>query len=280
MKTRCPTALVTGATGGIGSHIAARLVENGYNVMACGRDTNKRIALTERMAFASSGHAAFGIDVPDYDTMFVDFNESLAINDLEIAVENCENKWEKLDLVVCAHGSPPHIRPTEGTDIAIFKDVFEVDVLGAVLTCQIAYEALKRAKGSIALISSFHALGTYPERTPYAMAKAAVCSLARSLCCEWAKDGIRVNAIAPGQVEGERTDLICKEVEEQTSINIKDLMKARSPAYKLVTLDDIFNTVFWLAKSPSVNGQTIVVDHGVMANLWYMKYEEQHVSTT
>jgi len=117
--------------------------------------------------------------------------------------------------------------------------------------------------GSITMLTSFHVHGTYPGRLVYANSKAAISQMAKALCCDYARDGIRVNALALGQVEGPRTD----------SFGDLDDMKARSPAGKLVDNDDIYCALCMLMGCKAINGQTITADHGVTASLWHQPYE-------
>jgi NAD(P)-dependent dehydrogenase (short-subunit alcohol dehydrogenase family) len=171
-------------------------------------------------------------------------------------------------LLVTAHGAAPRISPTLDVLPDDWQAIIGPDVLGTLTLAQVfGREMLDAGRGSLVFISSVHALGTYPGRTLYALAKSAVGSLARSLCVEWAGRGLRVNAIAPGQVYGPRTEDIV-----QCDPVTWHQMHARTPAYRLVGPDDIAATVLWLARTPAVNGQTIVLDHGLTSSLWYAPF--------
>lgn len=257
-----PVAVVSGATGTIGQVVVRRLLQEGYGVLALGRRQEALTALYDqcRIDTGLMGGKAWSLY-----TMVADFRERTALLRFERQLGSC-------DLLVTCHGAPPCIKPTTELSPSDYDSVMDVDLHGTFELCQIVGDHMLTAGtgGNMVLLSSFHALGSYPQRCLYAMAKAGVCALARSLACEWAGAGIRVNAVAPGQIAGARTKAIAM-TDEGT--NILERMRQRAPAGRLVQAEDVAETVVWLTRTPGMNGQTVVLDHGVTASLYYENYE-------
>lgn len=262
-----PAAVVTGATGGIGQVIARRLTEAGWSVCALGTNEDNLKRVVTDLEFAQGGHAAFSPPPPDILSYVLDVTDeptrTKVFNTIRLL-------WGKIDLLVCAHGASPNPTPFGDISISEYRRVTDIDVWGTAGICQEVIPIMVRqGGGSIVLISSFHVRGTYPKRSLYAMAKSAVSSLTRSLCVEYAKHEININCIAPGQVEGERSRNIASKGEEREAL---EGWKDRMPSGKLVKAEDISTMVQALAKCQSINGQTIYIDGGATASLWYKKH--------
>ena len=257
-------ALVTGATGGIGRDIVERLMHEGYVVHAMVRNMDKFDFIKRMIASKHGGNHGKEIALKvNTETCLIpvlaEFTDGSYYYDGE------DVKHIRFDVFVAAHGMEPDIRPTETLCPEDWDQRIGIDLSSTFFIAKrVAEKMLEYGSGNIIFISSFHALGTYPERTAYATAKSGLCSLARSLAVEWAHKGIRANAIAPGQVYGDRTAIIAQDSLWK--------MQKRSPSGTLVCPEDIAETVMWLLRTPSVNGQTIVLDHGVISSLWYGEY--------
>lgn len=266
-----PTAVVVGATGGIGQVIARRLMEAGYSVCAIGRNKGKLDKTIEVLQYAQGAHAAFSPPAPD----LLSFQLSLeSRREITKVFNTIRCIWGKINLLVCAHGAEPN--PTEFTDIdaAEYRRVMEVDLYGTWACCQEVIPTMIRQEShdSIVLLSSFHARGTYPRRAVYALAKSGVSALTRSLCVEYAKCDININCIAPGQVANQRSIDIARKIQEETGENPYNKWCERAPSGELVNPEDIATTVEYLANCPSINGQTLFIDGGATASLWYEKH--------
>lgn len=247
-------AVVTGATGGIGGAVVQRLLAAGYQVLACGRDPAKLQHLVDTSVLGQVH--PLGFDVGSVEAWVMTVPTALRMLGAP-------------RLLVCAQGAAPCVRPTLGLTSADVEQVWRTDVLGTLLACQTVGRAMIAQRcGCIVLVSSMHALATYPQRTAYSMAKSAVCGLARALAVEWAPYGISVNALAPGQVEGPRTQGFADRAYAATGEDLLAAMQSRSPAYKLVEPEAIAETVLWLARTPAVTGATIPIDYGVLASSW------------
>jgi len=266
-------AVVVGATGGIGQRIAVRLVENGYSVCAIGRSHERVQAVKEALDFANGGNLAFSLPpYPAIEAHVVDFSDDHFDSTL---MEIC-HRLEEIDLLVVAHGASATPAAFDCVDMHEYRRVMDIDVWGTCVAIQRVLVHMTHTGGSIILLSSFHVAGTYPGRTVYNLAKHSISGLVQSLCCEYARYGINVNAIAPGQVTGERSDAFVEKHFRTHGQDLREKWAQRAPAGKIVDPEDIANTVLWLAKVKAVNGQTIYVDHGVTASNHYDGYGVQH----
>ena len=163
---RRPTALVTGAAGGIGSALL--------------------------LGFRQAGYHTIGIDSAPADGLTtLDVTDTAAVNAFAASLE-------ELAVLINAAGV---LRLREEHDPATFARVVDINLTGTMRMSVACRAALARAKGAIVNIASMHALFGAPLSPAYAASKAGVVQLTKSLAVAWAEDGIRVNAIAPGWIE-------------------------------------------------------------------------------
>ena len=161
-----PTAVITGAAGGIGGALVKGFRDAGYEVVGVDRATGNGVAK---------------LDITDTD----------AVNAFAAGLD-------RLDVLVNAAGV---LRLREEYDPAVFSGVIDVNLTGAMRMAVACRPGLAKAKGAIVNIASIHALFGAPLSPAYAASKAGVAQLTKSLAVAWAADGIRVNAIAPGWIE-------------------------------------------------------------------------------
>ena len=142
----------------------------------------------------------------------------------------------------------------------------DVNLTGTFLTCRWAARVMRaQGAGLIVITSSTAGLAGYPMRSPYASAKWALVGLTKTLAMELGPAGVRVNAIAPGAVEGDRMDrVVAMEAaasgEDEATVRARyvDGVSLRS----WVTQSDIARTVLWLASdgAAKISGQVIAID--------------------
>ena len=153
-------------------------------------------------------------------------------------------------------------KPTEELTLEEFNTVHESHVTGTLRCCKAVATAMKeQGSGSIINIASISSFVDLVEVTAYAAAKSAILGLTRSLANEWAKHGIRTNAIAPGFIP---TDLNRKFLEgtERGRRIIEN-----TPMERFGTADEISGAAVFLSSPAAsfVNGHTLVVDGGYLA---------------
>jgi NAD(P)-dependent dehydrogenase (short-subunit alcohol dehydrogenase family) len=188
MNLEGKTALVTGATSGIGRAIAIELAQEGADVIVSGRDAT-RGAETVAAIQRDGGTAHF---------------VAADLSDLE-SVANLAHEAGDIDVLVNNAGTGAFM-PTTGQDLASFEAMFDVNVRGTFfLTAALAPKIAERHGGSIINITTMAAQFGKPGAAAYAASKAAVAELTRTWAAEFAPDNIRVNAVSPGPTTTEGT---------------------------------------------------------------------------
>ena len=246
-------ALVTGAGSGIGQAAALALSAAGASVVANDLDAAR---LDETLAaIASVG----GLAAPAT-------GDVRSRTDVACAVEVARERFGGLDIVVAnaavsIYEQFEHL-PEETIDL-----ILDTDLKGALLCAQLAIPELKRrGGGSIVFISSVQAYVTLPGCVPYAAAKAGLVAAARALAPEVGRDGIRVNAIAPGTIDTPmlHRDLagMNREEAERFLVRVADA----NALGRIGTPQEVADVVVFLASEASryVTGTTVVVDGGYL----------------
>jgi len=239
-------AIVTGGGSGINLAIAKRFAQEGARVGLIGRTKEKLDEAASGIRDAggiASGHPA---DVREYDA-------------LAAAIAALRSEHGRIDIVVCgAAGNFP--APALGMSANGFKAVVDIDLLGTFNTCRAAFEHLNRPGASIINISATQAFKATPMQAHVCAAKAGVDMLAKCLALEWAREGVRVNSIAPGAVdgtEGMRRLTPTPELKEQFARSI--------PLQRFARVEEIADVAVFLAGESSrfITGTVIVCDGGL-----------------
>ena len=190
------TALVTGASHGLGVTFAQTLADAGANLVLAARSADKLEALVNRLT--AGGHQAFALkcDVDNPD-------------DVAAMVAAGWQRFGRIDILVNNAGivAEASIVP-EKIPHELFEQTMRTNVLGTWYCCrEVAARQLADGKGgsiiNIASVAGMAGVRDFP--TAYQTSKAAVINLTRNLACSWADRGIRVNAIAPGWFPSEMT---------------------------------------------------------------------------
>ncbi|WP_437618658.1 SDR family oxidoreductase [Sorangium sp. So ce291] len=179
------TAVVVGGTSGIGRALALGLAEAGVHTVATGTRADRARAVTkEILARGVRSHEAT-CDVGDRASLDA-LRDSVvkALGGVDILV-NCAGRTAR--------------KPTAEVGDAEWSSLLDTNVTGMLRACQSFYGPLRESgRGRIVNIASLSSFVAFHEVAAYSASKAAVMSLTRSLGAEWAKDGIRTNAIVPG----------------------------------------------------------------------------------
>jgi NAD(P)-dependent dehydrogenase (short-subunit alcohol dehydrogenase family) len=177
-----------------------------------------------------------------------------------------EGAWDQIDVVCANAGTGGPAGRIESLDYRAWQDCVAVNLHGTFLACRWAARVMRaQGHGLITLTSSTAGIAGYPYRSPYAASKWAVIGLMKTLAMELGPAGVRVNALAPGAVEGPRMDrVVAMEAEAQgrPEAEIRDLYVRGVSLRTWVTAEDVANMVHYLA-SPAgakISGQTLCID--------------------
>lgn len=242
-------AVVIGGTSGVGRAIAVGLAEQGADVVPTGR----RASHIEEVCAAIE---KLGRRTLREET---DVRERQSIDALRDAILR---EFGRVDILVNAAGftfRQPTIKLCEDQ----FTSIFDTNLKGALRACQSFYEALKASgRGRIINIASLSSFVAFYEVTAYCATKTALLSLTRSLACEWAQDGISVNAIAPGVFPTEMNNAII------TGTARGQELLARTPMRRFGNPEELAGAAVLLASDGAsfITGQCITVDGGFLAS--------------
>ena len=185
--------------------------------------------------------------------------ETLDVTD-EAAVRALFARIGPVDVLVNNAGIGGNHVPTVEQDLDQFRRVLDVHLSGAFLMAREAAKGmLAKGAGAIINLSSIAGVVGLPRRNAYGAAKAGVSMLTRSLACEWASDGVRVNAVAPGYVG---TALV-RRLAEAGQVDL-EAIERRSPLGRLLEPEEIAEAIWFLASpaASAITGVTLSVDGG------------------
>ncbi len=239
------TALVTGASGGLGKHFAETLAAAGARVAVGARRAEKLAAVVDGITKAGGDAMAVALDITDrpsiigafdaiearYGTVTIAINNA-GISGRELAIETTDDNWD---------------------------EVLGTNLKGSWMVCQETAKRLvaRDRGGSIVNIASILGERVMPGVLTYSVSKAGIVQMTKALALEWARHNIRVNALAPGYVE---TDLNRKLLRSDVGQKII----SRIPQRRTGKLQDLDGPLLLLASDASafMTGAIVPVDGG------------------
>lgn len=165
-----------------------------------------------------------------------------------------------MDLFVSNAGG---VSPGRLSDLSIetWERQFDLNARATLVIAQALYPALKEATGALVAVASMSGMFAHLGQAAYSPAKAALISLVRNLAQEWARDGIRVNAVAPGMIETPLTAGV------YAHDAVKAARAAMVPLGRIGQPEDIAEAIVFLARARYVTGQTLLADGGLCDSL-------------
>jgi len=238
------TAFITGGGSGINLGIARNFAALGANIAICSRDL-------ARLEHAAEGLRALGAKVLPVSA---DVRDAAAV---AAALARSEAELGAASIVVSG-AAGNFICEAEKLSPNGFKTVVDIDLLGSFNVSRLAFEQLKKTRGSLIFISAGLAWLPYSHQAHAAAAKAGIDALMKNLALEWGRHGIRANSIAPGYIgDTEGTQRLAQGP-------VLDAVMATTPLARLGTTDDIGHAAVFLASplASFITGTVVVVDGG------------------
>jgi NAD(P)-dependent dehydrogenase (short-subunit alcohol dehydrogenase family) len=243
-------AIVTGGNSGIGRATAIALAREGAKVTVAGRRASEGEETVRLIKEAGS------------DAIFVKTDVAIE-NDVSSLVEKTVDTFVRLDYAVNNAGIGEKMTPLVEQTSEKFDQIMNTNVRGIRLSMK--YEIPKMIKnggGAIVNTSSGAGLVGFPQMSVYIASNHAVLGLTKSAALEYAKSGIRINAIAPGGVE---TDMLMQTVGDDH--RFLETFRSMHPIGRIGRPEEIANAVVWLLsdRASFVLGHTLLVDGGIVS---------------
>ena len=243
-------AVVIGATGELGGAMAEGLYRAGADVVLAGRSAETGQARAAQLSEEQGGEAAF---IPC---------DTTSKEALQRLCDGAHERFGRIDVLVNSAGVNS-ATPFLEIDEEEWDKIIDVNLKGVFLACQVFGEYLleQGAGGSIINVSSMAGITPLSKVFTYAASKAALINLTQNLAREWAPEGIRVNALAPGFFPAEQNRELL--TEERTA----DIMR-HTPAGRFGEADELVGAVLLLASDKAgsfVTGANLPVDGGYSA---------------
>ena len=246
-------AIVTGGNSGIGRATAIALAKEGAKVTIAGRRVKEGEETVRLIKETGSEGIFVKTDVA---------NE----NDVRSLVERTVETYGRLDYAFNNAGIEQTMAPLTEQTVEEFDQIMNINVRGVWLSMKYEIPVMKKngvgVGGAIVNNSSVAGIMGFPQMAIYIASKHAVLGLTKSAALEYAKSGIRINAVAPGGVD---TDMVERLTEDDKQW--RETLTSMHPIGRLSNPEEIANAVVWLLSNSAsfVLGHTLLVDGGVVS---------------
>ena len=256
MQLTGKVAIVTGGGRGIGKAIALALAREGADVVVAAEAMPPLEEVAAEIRAMGRRSLAVLMDLLDPEAP-------------RRMVERTMDEFGRIDILVNNAGAEGPICNVAEMDLNGWNDLLAVNLTGAMLCSRYVLEKSMVPRRSGVIINMASAAGRkgLPTRSAYSSSKFGIIGLTQSLASETGRYGIRVNAIAPGAVEGERIERIFRIAAANQGVTYEQVVagsNARAALGRMVTADEVAAVAVFLAseQSSGITGQTINVDAG------------------
>ena len=254
MRLNNKTAIVTGATGGIGAATSKRYLEEGANLVMVGRSEEKLLSLMKSLDNPSNAI-----------TCIADSKDESAISK---CISRTYEQFGSVDIVVANAGTEGIVKPLTDFTIEEFNDVIDTNLIGVWLYMKYAFPIMQKQKsGSFIAVASTAGLVGFNGLCPYIASKHAVCGIVKTACLENGPMNVRVNALAPGPVANRMMDSIGEQLNPDDPSSVVDIVNGMVATNRYSTNEEIANLALFLGSDESSNcsGSVYVCDGGFTA---------------
>jgi NAD(P)-dependent dehydrogenase (short-subunit alcohol dehydrogenase family) len=245
------TAVVTGGGSGLGAAIAGALVEAGADVVLVGRRGDVLDSTAEKIGPAARTAVC---DVSDPASV-AELADSLARDEVSILVNNA--------------GIAGPVAPLVEVSVEDWDEVFAVNVRGVFLMCRAFLPGMvARGSGDVVNLASVSGKRPLERRTPYCASKMAVLGLTSTLAFEVGGSGVRVNALSPGPVEGERMARNFRLEAARTGTSYDEAERAfvnRAALGRMVTEEEVARATVAILGMTGLSGADVDLSAGMIA---------------
>lgn len=239
--------VVTGGTRGIGLATVEKFLENGAKVVLCGSRKESVDNALNKINSINSNYEVMGF-----------YPNLLDINEVENMFNIILEKWGKIDVLINNAGVSDNRAIYNQTD-KNFKDIMDINVQ-AVFNCSKSVSHIMKKQKSGVILNTSSVVSLYGQKSGvgYPTSKFAVNGLTKSLARELGKDGIRVNAVAPGVIATDMVSTLDKNILEAIAKNI--------PMGRIGKASDVANAFLFLASDLAsyISGEILSVDGAVV----------------
>lgn len=244
--TDAPVAWVIGASRGIGRAVTNALAAR-----------NHRLVLTARSEHTLQlvADEALNAGAPAVE---VSCGSVQRAEDLEGIAERAADVWGRIDTLIYSAGISPVYKRMEDLSDDEWDDVIDTNLNGAFRAFRAVHPVMRLTGGAIVAISSIHGSVAGPRLAAYSASKGGLNALVKTLAVEWAPDGIRVNAVAPGYVETGMTDGL------RSNDRLRDRLLANIPAGRFASASEVAHLVSALTHDELayMTGAIVTLDGG------------------
>jgi NAD(P)-dependent dehydrogenase (short-subunit alcohol dehydrogenase family) len=249
------TVIVTGGGYGIGKQIVLAFGRLGANIVLAARSENKIMDVAAELRAMDTDPLAVRTDISNEDSVKEMVNRAM-------------DKYDRIDVLVnnaAVSGPSARVPDIESDD---WLNTIAINLTGTFFCCKYVAQIMVPAKrGNIITLSSTAGRSCYPMRAPYAVTRWGVIGLSHTLAAELGPLGIRVNAVVPGPIEGQRSKGVFEAMARAQGKSFDDIRKFYTkdiPIGRMPTEQEVANAVIYLASDMSIgiHGQTLQVDGG------------------